>query len=334
MKKTVLLILFISSISISSQTIFDYEREITQKENYNFQEIEFENSDENFKLSGTLITPKSDFDKLIIIIPGSGKDTRYSHSKLTEILLRNNIAVYRFDERGTGKSEGDYSQKVSPLKDDLYFCLKHMISIDELKNKKIGVLGHSLGGMASIGVFENKQPIDFLIQMSTPVNAGEDFKNRVSEVETFKNRKKSIKETQKIIDTFNIIIHSVDGYENIIRECEKARKKLKFPDYISKAYLTPNMIDFVKLDTESYYKNIHIPLLYIIGANDEQIDVKNGISKLKKFDNEFINIEVIDKLDHYLTLNNGKWNKSKQSLLREIDDFAAKKIIDWINKLE
>ena len=333
MKKTFLLILVIFSLKINSQNIFEYEREINGKENYIYQEIEFNNTDENIKLSGTLITPKLNFDKVIIIVSGSGKDTRFTHPKLAENLLKNNIAVYRFDERGVGKSDGEYTQKVSPLKKDLNFCLKKLRNTDVLKHKKIGFLGHSLGGMATIGIFETNQPIDFLVQMSTPINAGEDFKNRVSIIlELYKERKKTVNETKELIDKFNIIIRSTNDYKKIKKECEKIRKKLKFPNYITKAYLSPNMIDFIKLETESYYKNINIPLLYIIGANDEQIDVQYGIKKLKEFDNKFISIKVLENMDHYLTLNKGKWNKIKKSGIREINNIALNEIISWIKK--
>ena len=116
--------------------------------------------------------------------------------------------------------------------------------------------------MASIGILEYKPNVDFLIQMSTPVNAGESFKNRVSEIDAFKNRKRTIEETERIIDTFNIIIRSVDGYINIKKECERARRKLKFPKYISQIYLKPQIINIVKLDTEFYYKNVDIPLCF------------------------------------------------------------------------
>ncbi len=331
MKKVILLILLISFSNVFTQNIYEYEREINNKGNFIFQETEFENG--NIKLSGTLIIPKSNFDKIVIIVPGSGKDTRFSHPKLAEKLLKNNVAVYRFDERGVGKSSGDYSRKVSTLKTDLYYCVKHLEKIESLKNKKIGVLGHSLGGMASIGILEYKPNVDFLIQMSTPVNAGESFKNRVSEIDVFKNRKRTIEETERIIDTFNIIIRSVDGYTNIKKECEKARRKLKFPKYISQIYLKPQIINIVKLNTEFYYKNVDIPLLYIISKNDELIDVQYGVRKLTEFDNDFINIEILEKMDHYLTYNFGEWSKSKKSIVREIDNIAVDKIINWINKI-
>ena len=169
--------------------------------------------------------------------------------------------------------------------------------------------------------------------MSTPINAGQSFKSKVSEVEIFRNQKNSIDEIKKVIDTFNYIIHSTNKYSDIINKCEKVRKKLKFQDYISKAYLSPIIIDIVKESNELYYKNINIPTLYIIDEDDENIDVEYGIYKLKEFNNEFINIEVLKGLDHYLSSNNNKWKTYKESADREIDTLAANKIIDWVTQI-
>ncbi len=36
-------------------------------------------------------------------------DSRHSHYLLTQELLKNNIAVFRYDERGVGKSDGKFS---------------------------------------------------------------------------------------------------------------------------------------------------------------------------------------------------------------------------------
>lgn len=108
MKNTLLLITIFFSFSANSQNVFEYEKEINNNEDYDFKEINFLNHDDNITISGTLIEPKLDYDKIIIIVPGSGKDTRNSHYVLAEALLKNNIAVFRFDERGIGKSQGNY----------------------------------------------------------------------------------------------------------------------------------------------------------------------------------------------------------------------------------
>ncbi len=332
LKYSIFLFLLFSILSVGAQEIMEYERKIKNAEQYEFKEIEFFNK-ENVKLSGTLIKPKNGFEKIIIIQPGSGKDTRYSHPKLTEEFLKNNIAVYRYDERGVGKSDGEYSRKISTLKNDLYSCVKSLRSLENIKNKELGILGHSLGGMGSIGIFEFNPDVDFLIQMATPVNAGNSFKNRVSEQGAFKSPNKTIEETEKLIDTFNILIRSIDDYELVKKKCNKIRRKQKFPKSISRIYLSPQIVDIVKIDTEFLYKKIDIPTLFIIGDKDKLIDVKYGANKLKEFDNKNLRIEVLENMDHCLTYNMGEWSKSNESNIREIDDFAIDKIINWINEL-
>ena len=332
MKTLLLIILFLSSIQVNSQTIFEYEREINGKENYNFQEIEFENSDENIKLSGTLITPRTNFDKLFIIVAGSGKDTRFTHPKLTEKLLQNNIAVYRFDERGVGKSEGEYSRKVSTLKNDLKYCILQLRKTQLIENKKIGIIGHSLGGMASIGILEFNPQIDYLIQMSTPVNPGQSFKSKVSGIDIFQNTSKSIAEIESLIDTFNYVIRTTDDFKKIRKQCFRISENLNFPEFIPKSYINPQFVDMIKLDTEYYYKNSDKPLLFIIGEKDKQVDVNYGVKKLKEFDNKFITIKVLHDMDHYLTYNDGEWLNTKESKNREIDDIAVNEIIEWITR--
>ena len=152
-----------------SQNMFEYEQEINNKENYKFREVDFQNTDENIKLSGTLITPKTNYNKIVVIVPGSGRDTRYAHFVLAEEFLKNGIAVYRFDERGIGKSEGEFNTCATSLINDLTFAILELRKLDLTKFHKIGVLGHSLGGIASIGAYEKNQNIDFLIQMDAPV---------------------------------------------------------------------------------------------------------------------------------------------------------------------
>lgn len=335
-KKRVYLLLILTHtlfLNAMSQNIFEYERDISKKGNYEFYDVDFDNTTENIRLSGTLITPKSSFEKVIVIVPGSGKDTRNSHPKLVEHLLENNIAVYRFDERGVGNSNGEQSEALNSLIIDLNFCISTLLTVDKIKDKKIGLLGHSLGGLATIKALYHQPNIHYLIQISTPVNAGQSFKSKTSEIDIFKNQKNSIEDITKTIDTFNYIIHNRRTYSEIIEECERVRKKLKIGDFISKAYLNPSIIDIVKQSNELDYNNIKIPTLYIIGEKDENIDVDYGITKLRTYNNRFIDIEVLDDLDHYLTLNNGLWQDYRNSIDREIDSNAANKIIEWILKI-
>jgi alpha/beta superfamily hydrolase len=105
-------------------------------------------------------------------------DTRNNHYQLTENLLQNNIAVFRYDERGVGKSEGKFSTAnytITDMANDL------RIIYDSLKNniffssKKIGFISHSQGGMVTMILIENGVQPDFLVQWATPVQKYGEF---------------------------------------------------------------------------------------------------------------------------------------------------------------
>jgi len=132
---------------MNAQEMNVYEKPIKNISSYNFEEIDF--YDKKTKLSGTLISPKTDYDKIVIITPGTGADTRHSHYILTEKLLENGIAVYRYDDRGIGKSKGRYQRQVKINSRDLYYAFHNLKNIPALSLKKIGVIGHSMGGLCS-----------------------------------------------------------------------------------------------------------------------------------------------------------------------------------------
>jgi cephalosporin-C deacetylase-like acetyl esterase len=106
----IIIIILCLADSTNAQNIFDYEQRIELSEDYKRQEIGFTSSEDGIELSGTLIYPDEEFDKVVIIVPGSGKDSRHSHFDVAKEFLLNKIAVYRFDERGIGESEGNIKE--------------------------------------------------------------------------------------------------------------------------------------------------------------------------------------------------------------------------------
>lgn len=174
-KILLLTFIFISANQLVAQKSNEFEKELQNADRYNFEEINFIDAENNTKLSGTLIFPKKDYSKIVVIVPGSGKNTRNSHYILAEELLKNGIAVYRFDDRGVGKSEGKINFSVDQIIKDLYYALDNIQKNDSLSQKRIGILGHSLGGIATIDAYQEGIKIDFLILMSTPIEKFHNF---------------------------------------------------------------------------------------------------------------------------------------------------------------
>ena len=178
MKLKFTFLLMCLSINIHSQEIMSYERYIENKKRFNFFDYTVLQNKESITLKGTLITPKEDYKKIVIIVPGSGKDTRNSHFQLTEYLLENNIAVFRYDERGVGLSNGKYSNSsytITNMIDDLCSIYEKLKEDEKLVNKKIGLLGHSQGGIITIGSIDKGLKCDFIVQWATPIQRASDF---------------------------------------------------------------------------------------------------------------------------------------------------------------
>jgi len=246
MKKTriyIFILLALITNLIKAQEIYPYEKQINNIQNYISTEIETENLVDNVILKGTLIEPKTKYAQLVIIVPGSGKDTRNSHYKLTEKLLENNIAVYRYDERGCGLSTGKFntvSYNINDLTNDLHFIYNNIKKQKFLNTKKIGLIGHSIGGMATIGLLDKNVVPDFLIQWATPIQKGGEFLKYqlITGVNNYDDELifDTIEEKINVIEKINKVVFENRNDENTIliqkvkivsNEIEYRKKKIK-----------------------------------------------------------------------------------------------------------
>ncbi|UGS24495.1 alpha/beta fold hydrolase [Flavobacterium channae] len=330
MKQIFSIFLLIVSLFTSAQNIFKYEKEINNPELYDFEEIDFQNLDAQIKLSGTLIKPKLDFDKIVIIVPGSEKDTRHSHYILAEQLLKENIAVYRFDERGVGKSEGKHSELAADLSNDLNFAFKDLQK--KYSSKKIGIIGHSLGGIATLKIIEKKCNPDFIVFIETPI-----AKNGAFVLNQIKmNYENSLPQVMREGKTKEEILSFLEGYFQIIRNnnnsLEKEIKKYIKEKGFNKRFIAllndPFLMEMVTINLEETLKNTNIKSLFLTGTLDKIINHEDEITTVKSFQNPNIEIKVFEDLNHYLTDRKGVVGSS----LYQMDQEPLKVIINWILK--
>ena len=337
MKKNSVILFLLLSFNLFSQEIMFYEKEISNRENYEFYDYTILQKKDNIKLSGTLITPKTNYDKIVFIVPGSGKDTRNSHFILTEFLLKNNIAVFRYDERGVGKSEGifnNYSYTINEMTDDFHSIFNELITTEKFVNKKIGVLGHSYGGLITINAIENGLKCDFLIQLATPIErATELFKYQIKtgQNKQERNLQYSDNETKfKVMDSISKIIDKNSTLDEMAlkKVIYSTMKKYGYKKKDFGWYITfSSYLELLKKNFIPVYENITIPTIYLIGNNDIFVDPIANTSILKKTNNKNIDIKVFELLNHYLTSSK---NLKSDSSIYEIDDAVKMYLLDWI----
>ncbi|NML38147.1 alpha/beta fold hydrolase [Chitinophaga sp. G-6-1-13] len=122
---------------------------------YQEEEVTFENRHAGVSLSGTLSLPtgKGPFPA-VVLIPGSGpsdrNETIFTHKVflvLADYLTRAGIAVLRADDRGVGKSTGNYESATNEdFAEDALAGVRYLQSRKEVNPRAIGLIGHSLGG--------------------------------------------------------------------------------------------------------------------------------------------------------------------------------------------
>lgn len=331
----------------NNRTVLEYESAIPDQERFNKIDINAYNEAEKIHLFGTLLMPKQAFSKVVMIVPGSGEDSRNNHFKLAEELLLNNIAVFRYDDRGVSESGGNFHEvrlTVNEFGEDMAILFQKLKQLPVIKDKQVGLIGHSMGGMLTID-FLHKEKIqpNFLVQWATPVQSfGEMFKYQLknnlsglSDHFLYNN----LEDSYQIMDIFNkafITTKDSTTLKQDVKLLKKARKSAKKLGYSQKRYKRfsyatfPSQRAIIKKDFEQMYANLNIPILYIIGTNDIFVNPIAEVEKLKSFENKNVEIKVFEGLNHYLTTElEVKLGKE----MYNIDEKASSNIINWIKNI-
>lgn len=148
--------------------------------NYETREVAFSNAAAGITLAGTLTLPQGHDHStpVVLMVTGSGLQNRdeeiFSHHPFAVIadhLARHGIATLRYDDRGFGQSTGDASQATTAdFGDDAAAGIKYLKSLGQFG--KIGVLGHSEGGMIAFRLAA-RGDVDFAVALASPAMRGD-----------------------------------------------------------------------------------------------------------------------------------------------------------------
>ena len=141
---------------------------------YPYDEIEvaYENPAGGIKLAGALTVPRSGGPfPAVLLITGSGPQDRdetiLGHKPflvLADYLSRRGIAVLRVDDRGVGGSTGKTSEATSAdLAEDVLAGVAFLQSRKEIDPSRIGLLGHSEGGIIAPLVASRSRDVAFIV---------------------------------------------------------------------------------------------------------------------------------------------------------------------------
>src|SRR5690606_28049850 len=86
---------------------------------------------------------------------------------LSYYLTRNGIAVLRYDDRGVEQSKGDFTMATSAdFATDVESAISYLKTRKEINKKKIGLMGHSEGGLIAPMVASKSKDVAFIVLLA------------------------------------------------------------------------------------------------------------------------------------------------------------------------
>ena len=327
---------------------------------YQEEEVVYENKEAVVKLAGTLTIPGQEGPfPAVLLISGSGPqdrdETLFGHHPflvLADYLTRHGIAVLRVDDRGISKSTGDFAQATSEdFASDVLAGIEYLKGRKGIDPKKIGLIGHSEGGIIAPMVAVQSSDVAFIILMAGTALTGEEILylqaeliNRaggVSDEAIAKNR--SLQE-----QLFTVLKEEPDDavaekrlrtiFEDTISELELSQKEKEAAEANAeaeiKSILSPWFRYFLTYDPSPTLIKVKCPVLAINGEKDLQVPPKENLAAieaaLKAGGNKNYTVKELSDLNHlFQTAQTG--SPSEYAKIEETMSPTALKIMsDWI----
>ena len=318
---------------------------------YNVKEVTIVNKKENVCLAGTLTWPNksSSIPAIILISGGGGHDRDYSILRhrpflvIADYLTRLGIAVLRFDERGVGSSTGDRSQATCKYyADDVLAGVRFLHTFNEFNPTRIGLIGHSEGGMiASVSAAESKD-ISFIVLLGSPGLAGAEYQYQFEESI---NRAMGLSEemiaSKRVIQEkiFNVLLHENDQWiiENKIYEIYR-KFYPQIPEGKIKAgiakFLSPGFQYNLTYDPASTLQNSCCPVLAIYGENDLHVPPEGNYNAMESILKSRADVPYkvikLPGLNHFFQTTDNKEPFDYGKIEETISPIVLELISDWI----
>jgi len=316
---------------------------------YTRQDVRFKNAQDGTELAGTLTLPKGiSRAPVVVLLSGSGPQDRDStvakHKPfwvIADHLSRNGIGVLRVDDRGVGQSGGaDRAPNFSDFEGDAKAAVAFLRKTEGVDPAKVGLLGHSQGGMIAPWVAANDPKIAFVVMLAGPgVDGIEVLMRQYLDILRVSGVKE---ETLKQIEpmhrkTLELAMNGAPKIEvraQLIQEIRLATSFLPAhgtPEQIEAyiqgsadqaigALLLPWYRDFANFKTSTWLKKLQCPVLALVGEKDIQVAADPNLAAteaaLKAGGNKNYKVKKIPGLNHlFQTAKTG--NMSEYETIQE-----------------
>jgi hypothetical protein len=318
---------------------------------YATRTVRFTNEAAGVTLEGTLTRPEGDGPvPAVVLVAGAGGQDRngsvMGHEPLhviADALTRRGVAVLRFDERGVGASGG--SQRTATLVDlasDVSAAVDALAGRSGIDPDRLGVVGHSEGGLIATRVAVGNDAVDFVALLSTPALPGHDVLaarlKAWGEARSVDRRTRAIQQgTQQRL--FNVLTREADSaavvedLRKILREAQGIDGRQAIEREVRRL-MHPWFRFYLQYDPRPVLREVDVPVLAMSGAADRQVAPDTNLAAtrhaLERGANPPHTIRRLDSTNHYLQPVEGHAPTRYGRIEQTIDPEALDVLTGWV----
>ena len=328
---------------------------------YTAEDVTYPSLQSGVTLAGTLTLPKGNGPfPVALMITGSGPQNRneeiLGHKPflvIADYLTRHGIAVLRADDRGVGKSTGDFGAATSAdFAQDVRGGVAYLKTRKEIAPAKIGLIGHSEGGLIAPLVAANSKDMAFIVLMAgTGVPGDQIMREQSALIARVSGAPESaITANQEMMTkAFAIIKAEPDNAaarKKLYAALEEA--KAKMPENERKAmdaqkeaieaqvalFTSPWFRYFMTYDPQTSLRKVSCPILALNGEKDLQVPPKQNLPAIEKAVKEGgktqVTIKEFPNLNHLFQTSKTGSPTEYNTIEETIAPIALETMSDWI----
>ena len=330
---------------------------------YFSEEVTFQNTNANIQLAGTLTLPGKDGNyPAVVLITGSGPQNRdeelMGHKPflvISDYLTRKGIAVLRFDDRGVAQSKGDFKTATTPdFATDVESAVAYLQTRKEINKNKIGLMGHSEGGIIAPMVASSSKNVAFIVMLAGTGLRGDKILLYQQEViaRASGSPEAAIRKTKEMNTMAFDLIMKAKSDESLKADLTKylteslkntpadlKQQGLTDDETVSlilKQTIAPWMLYFIRYDPVVALEKVKCPVLAVNGEKDLQVPAKESLlaieKALKKGGNKRVTIREFPGLNHLFQECKTGLPAEYSEIEQTFSPVALAEISNWILK--
>ena len=304
------------------------------------------------RLEGTLTRPTQDAPApAVVLVAGAGPHdrdgTRHGHKPLhvlADHLTRQGIAVFRFDERGVGASEGTQrGATFATLADDVAAALHAVAARPGIDATRIGIVGHSEGGVIAPLAATQTDRDAFLVLLSAPGVTGAEILTQQldqrARARGLDRRTRSLQRgtQQRIFETLQADTDSAAIAQNLksIMEGATGIYGEQMIQREIRRLMQPWLRFFITHDPVTALKDAGVPVLAVYGANDQRLAPPTNAAAIQEAlgaTESPLTLRTLDGLNHLLQTAPANAPSAYGAISETLAPQALTLISDWIRE--